>query len=471
MAGEKKRLGAADVLAQGGKAWGEGRVDDASKAFAAAALSAPAMPLAHVNLGVALRRQGHARAAVVSHRRALALTPDDAGAHTNLGNALRELGQLAQAEFHARRAVELAPDSDSFRYNLALVLRDTRKYDESLELMRQLTSANPQNGDYAWDLALSELYLGHYAQGWAGYEARWRLARTPKRNLPTPQVLPGQDLRGKTVLVTAEQGFGDALQFARFLPLLAEKCQSLVVECLPELLDLFAALPCAAKVVAKGAELPPHDVWIPIMSLAHWLGIEASHLSGPVPYLKPPRALAKPLGHPPGSVLNVWLIWAGKLVPRDRSWPLEHLLPLMEDPRLAFWSLQMGERSQDLAELGVGTLVRDLSPAINSFADTAALMQALDIIVTIDTSAAHLAGALGKPTWMLLRYVSDWRWTDHGDTCAWYPTMRLFRQSDPDDFTTPVARIKTALTRAADQVVTGLRKQLKVKKVDHTKSQ
>lgn len=468
MDGEKKRLSAADVLAQGGKAWGEGRVDEAARAFAAAALSAPAMPLAHVNLGVALRRQGHVKAAVVSHRRALALTPDDAGAHTNLANALRELGQLAPAETHARRAVQLKPDNPSFLYNLALLLRDARKYDEALALMRQLVTADPQNGDYAWDLALSELYLGHYAQGWSGYESRWRLARTPKRDFPTPQVLPGQDLRGKTVLVAAEQGFGDALQFARFLPVLAEKCGALVVECLPELQDLFAAIPCVAKVFAKGAEPPPHDLWIPIMSLAHWLGIDAGNLPGPVPYLTPPKALAKPLGHPPGSVLNVGLIWAGKLVPRDRSWPLEQLLPLMEDPRLAFWSLQMGGRVQDLADLGVDTLVRDLSPAISSFADTAALMQALDIIVTIDTSAAHLAGALGKPTWMLLRYVSDWRWTDHGDTCLWYPSMRLFRQPDPDDFATPVTRVKTALTRAADQVVTGLRKQMKVKTVEKT---
>lgn len=146
------------------------------------------------------------------------------------------------------------------------------------------------------------------------------------------------------------------------------------------------------------------------------------------------------------------LIWAGKTVPRDRSWPLERLLPLMEDPRMAFWSLQMGERSSDLKTTGIGTLVRDLSPAITSFADTAALMNGLDMVVTIDTSAAHLAGALGKPTWMLLRYVSDWRWLDQGDTCLWYPTMRLFRQPDPDDFDTPVAQMKIMLTQAADKM-------------------
>lgn len=452
MEGDKKPNAAAIALAEGSQAWTAGKTDQAAAAFATSALLAPGVPLGHVNLGVALRRQGHVAAAVISHRRALALAPDDAVAHSNLGNALRELGQLAEAEDHLRWAARTQPDNLSFRYNLALLLRDRRKHGEARAMMADLVEAQPESGDYAWDLALSDLYLSDYQRGFAGYEARWRLARSPKRAFATPQVLPGQDLRGKTVLVAAEQGFGDALQFARFLPVLAERCALLVVECLPELQSLFAAIPGIAQVFAKGTQPPAHDCWIPIMSLAHWLEVSPASLPGPVPYLTPPRALARPLGRPPGSVLNVGLIWAGKTVPRDRSWPLDRLLPLMEDPRLAFWSLQMGERSSDLKTTGIGTLVRDLSPAINSFADTAALMNGLDMVVTIDTSAAHLAGALGKPTWMLLRYVSDWRWLDQGDTCLWYPTMRLFRQPDPDDFDTPVAQMKIMLTQAADKM-------------------
>lgn len=459
MDGENKRQTAGEVLDAGAKAWAAGRTEDAAKAFAAAALSAPAMAQAHVNLGVALRAQGHVEAAVVSYRRALASTPDDAVSHSNLGNALRELGRLDQAETHLRRAVQLQPGNASFVYNLALLLRDARKSDESHRLISALVAAHPANGDYAWDLALSDLYRRDYAKGWAGYEARWRLARTPKRAFAAPAVMPGQDLRDKTVLIAAEQGFGDSLQFARFLPEMARRCRGLVVECLPELLDLFASIPGIGQVFAKGTEAPAHDSWIPIMSLAHWLGVDEAVLPGPVPYLRTPRALAKPLGRPAGTVLNIGLIWAGKTVPRDRSWPLDSLLPLMEDPRLAFWSLQMGERAGDLDRFGIRSLVRDLSPAITTFADTAALMNGLDIIVTIDTSAAHLAGALGKPTWTLLRYVSDWRWLDQGDTSVWYPTMRLFRQSTPDDFAGPVARLKSALSHAADKVETALRDQ------------
>lgn len=450
MSGQAKDFSVSGLMAEGGKAWSRGDGAAAATLFAQAALAVPALTQAHVNLGVALRKQGHVTAAVVSYRRALQADDNDPAIHSNLGNALREIGQLAEAETHLRRAVALRPDTASFRYNLALLLRDRRQHEEARALFAALVAQFPDSGEYAWDLALSDLYLGDYAKGFAGYEARWRLARTPRRDFTGPQVQPGQDVRTKTVLVAAEQGFGDSLQFARFLPLVAGRCARLVVECQPEQMDLFAGIKGVAHVFAKGDVPPAYDVWIPIMSLAHWLGLGPADLPGPVPYLRPARALAKPLGRPPGTRLNVGLIWAGKTVPRDRSWPLEHLMVLMQDPGLAFWSLQMGERSNDLKRLGVGALVRDLAPLITSFADTAALMNAMDVIVSIDTSAAHLAGALGRPTAVLLRYVSDWRWLDQGDSCRWYPSLRLFRQPQPDDFTAPVLQLKAWLDQRGE---------------------
>lgn len=425
------------------RAWAQGNAERAAAGFARAALLAPTLALAHVNLGVALRRLGKVEAAIASYRRALALTPDDAALHSNLGNALREAGQLAPAEHHLRRATETQPASAQFRYNLALALRDRRRHHEARDLLAGLVAMVPGNPDYAWDLALSDLYLRDYASGFAGYEARWRLARTQTRDLPGTRWRPGMAVAGKTVFIAAEQGFGDALQFARFLPLVAGQGARVVVECLPELVDLFAALPGIAQVVSRHAPPPPYDLWTPIMSLAWLLGVSAGTVPAEVPYLTPPRRQA--LAKPPGAVLNVGLIWAGKTTPRDRSWPLEKLLPLVEDPRVAWWSLQMGPRATDLTAIGAAGLIRDLAPGLASFADTASLMAELDLIVTIDTSAAHLAGALGRPAWVLLRYVSDWRWLDEPETCAWYPTMRLFRQPDPADFATPVARLKAAL--------------------------
>lgn len=447
------------ALAEGSAAWAAGKPEQAAALFARAALLAPGHALAHANLGVALRRLGKVAAAIASYRRALALMPGDAALNSNLGNALREAGRLEEAELHLRRAVAAQPESASFRYNLALLLRDRRKHREARAMLAELVAAHPDNGEYAWDLALSDLYLLDYARGFAGYEARWRLARAQARDLPGTRWRPGMAVAGKTVFVTAEQGFGDALHFARFLPLVARQGARVVVECLPELVELFATLPGIAGVVPRHAPPPPYDLWAPIMSLAGLVGVTARTLPAEVPYLAPAPRPQRLLPRPPGTVLSAGLVWAGKTVPRDRSWPLETLLPLLDDPRVAWWSLQMGERAGDLAATGAATLVRDLAPGIASFADTAARMTELDLIVTIDTSAAHLAGALGRPTWVLLRYVSDWRWLDEPDTCAWYPTMRLFRQPEPADFATPVARMTAALAevlaRRAEDVSPG----------------
>lgn len=439
------------AMAEGGQAWTAGNAEAAAAAFSRAALLTPDLAQAHANLGVVLRRLGKVEASIASYRRALALTPDDAALHSNLGNALRALGRLEEAEAHLSRARTAAPDQESFTYNYALAIRDRRRHHEARQLMAQLAAAQPNNADYAWDLALTDLYLKDYAKGFAGYEARWGLARTQRRDLPGERWLPGAQLAGKRVLIAAEQGFGDALQFARFLTLAARQGAEVVVECQPELMDLFAAIPGVAEVVAKHAPLPPYDLWAPMMSLAWLLGVTWQTLPAPEAYLRPPGRLAAPLGRPSGTVLNVGLVWAGKTTPRDRSWPLELLLPLMETPRVAFWNLQMGERAADLERLGADQLVRNLAPRLKTFGETAAAMAELDLVITIDSAPAHLAAALGRPTWVLLRYVSDWRWLDEGDTCAWYPTMRLFRQPTPDDFTSPVARMKDALAAAVVQ--------------------
>lgn len=441
---------ARQILATGQAAWNAGRIEEAASAFAGAALLNPADPQAHGNLGVALRRLGRPEAAIASYRRALALAPEDAATHSNLGNALREIGRLEESETHLARAVQLAPANAMFLYNLALVVRDRRRLGEALERMEALAAANPDNGDIAWDVALTRLQMKDYQRGLAGYESRWRLARSPPRQMPGER-WTGGDVAGKTLFLHAEQGFGDALQFVRFVPEIARRGARVVLECQPELLELFAHIPGVVQVVAKGSPPPAYDLWDAMLSLPYRLGVTWETLPGQVPYLYPPRRLAKPLGRPPGASLNVGLIWAGKTTPRDRSWPLLKLAPLFEESRAAFFSFQLGPRAADLGETGMGRLMRDLGPSLKSFADTAALMSEMDLIVTIDTSAAHLAGALGRPTFVLLRYVSDWRWLDEPEDSAWYPSLRLFRQPQPDDFDTPVAGLKEALNQMLDE--------------------
>jgi hypothetical protein len=194
----------------------------------------------------------------------------------------------------------------------------------------------------------------------------------------------------------------------------------------------------------KGTPPPPYHLWAPLLSLPWLLKTGGDFLPGSVPYLKAPERIMG-VRRPAGTRLTVGLVWAGKPTPRDRSWPLDMMLPLLSDPRVAIHSLQVGPRSGDLDRLGVRYLVHDLAPNLANFADTAAAMAALDLIVTVDTSVAHLAGALGRPVWVLLRHVSDWRWGDERTDNAWYPTMRLFRQPDPLDYATPVAELGAAL--------------------------
>jgi len=436
------------ALASGAQAWKEGRVEAAAQAFAAATRMAPTDSAAHGNLGAVLRRLGKSAAAAACHRRALALGPDIPGHHSNLGNALRDLGHLAEAVAHFRRAVELAPDQPSFTYNLALGLRDLSRHEEARDLLAGLHAASPDDAEIAWDLALSHLYLKDYRRGFAGYEARHRLERAVARALPGERWDGRAALAGKILFLHAEQGFGDALQFARFASIAAARGARVVLEAQPELAPLFAGLPGVAQVVVKGTPPPPYDYWAPLLSLANLLEVEWDALPPP-PSPRSSRRLSGGLPRPAGTRLAVGLVWAGKLVPRDRSWPLERLLPLFEDPTIAFFSLQLGPRTADLAELGADTMIRDLAPSLTGFAETAAVMAELDLVITIDSAPAHLAGMLGKPVWVLLRKVSDWRWRDEGDTTPWYPTMRLFRQADPFDFDGPVAAVKAALGEMA----------------------
>jgi Flp pilus assembly protein TadD len=435
---------AQQAMVLGTQAWQAGQQEAACAEFARAAVLEPSWSVPHGALGVALRASGQPLAAIAAYGRALAIDPDQAATLSNLGNALRDLGRYAEAEPHMARACQLDPQSITFAYNLGLLLRDLRRYDEALAILERVAGANPDNPEAQWDLALMRLYLGDYDRGFAGYEARLGLKRNPKRDFPGPR-WDGGEVSGRTVLLTCEQGFGDALQFARYVPLLAAKGARVILECQTELMELFASLGPAISVIAKDQPPPPYDLWAPMASLAHLMGTRFDTIPAGVPYLRAPPRPNLVVPKPAGIRLNVGLVWAGKTIPRDRSWPLDALLPLLARPDVTFFSLQMGPRAADLKSLAVDRLLIDAAPVLKSFADTAAVMERMDLIITIDTATAHLAGALGRPVWVLLRYVSDWRWQDEPTDSPWYPTMRLFRQPDPADFNSPVAEMAQAL--------------------------
>jgi hypothetical protein len=238
--------------------------------------------------------------------------------------------------------------------------------------------------------------------------------------------------------------------FARFIPEVKRRgAGRVVLECQPELMRLMALAPGVDMVVPRGTQPPPCDTYAPLLSLAGMFGATLKDLPHTVPYLRAPEP-AMPL-FPAETRLKTGLVWAGKPTPRDRSCPLDRLLPALSDPRWAAYSLQLGPRAADLKALSGDVIVTNLAPRLTDFAETAAVLGQLDLLVTCDTSIAHLAGALGIPTFVMLLYTSDWRWFDQGETCPWYPSLRLFRQRVPNRWDEPMADLKQALADFAEK--------------------
>lgn len=427
-----------------------GNLDDALRGYARTLSLDPGMVDAYNNLGVALRAQGKYVAAVAAYQRALAIRPDNPGVYSNMGNALREIGLLRQAREAHRRAIDLAPESAEAVYNLGLVYRDMGRSKDALECFEQVIAVKPDYVECRWDRALLYLNTGDLPRGFKEYEWRWRLDRSPPRDLPQPR-WDGSDIAGKTILVHQEQGFGDMIQFVRYVPLLKERGAEVIVECQPELARLFASVSGVSKVVATGGAIPPFDVYVPMLSLGHVLGTTVETIPASIPYLAPPEVHNIHLPAPVGQ-LKVGICWAGKPShrnDRNRSVGLDYFQDLAGVPGVAFYSLQKGETAGDLESQSCEALISDLGPRLQDFADTASVISQLDLVISVDTSVVHLAGALGRPVWAAIPHAGDWRWLKGRDDSPWYPTLRLFRQEKVGDWDGVFMRIREALAEVA----------------------
>lgn len=303
-----------------------------------------------------------------------------------------------------------------------------------------------------FNLGMTLLQLGDYERGFAEYEWRWRTGQFTPFACPHPK-WDGRPIPGKTLLVHTEQGAGDAVQFARFLPLAAQRCATLLLVCRLDLQPLLATASGVASIRGPGQiGVSEFDTYIPLLSLPHVLGTTLATVPASVPYvggeglrrekLKPELTLAR-RGRP-----MVGIAWAGSPTHRNdrrRSCPLTALVPLLRTPGVDFYSLQKGDRSRDLGLLPRDVEVRDMSSRLGDFGDLAVVIEQLDLVISVDTAVAHVAGALGKPVWLLLSYHADWRWLMEGERTPWYPTMRLFRQSRPAGWPSVVSRVAREL--------------------------
>lgn len=384
--------------------------------------------------------------AVGCYRRLVARLPQLAEAHACLGIALRAQGSFPEAEACQRHALLLQPASASFYGNLGVVLRDQGRFAEAEAAYRRALALDPHHTEARWNLAQLQLQLGNFAEGWRNYEARWQLPCAPCRF--AEPLWQGEPLAGRRILLHAEQGLGDNLQFLRFAPLVEARGGRVILGLPPEQHALAAGLVGLRHVEFASSPPQPFDCHSPLMSLPLALETRLESLPASVPYLRVPRAAQERAAALPWPErgLRVGLVWSGRPEHpqnRFRALPLATLQPLFGLEGVHFFSLQMGSPAREL-EPWRGCIA-DLAPHTHAMEDTAAQMLALDLILTVDTMTAHLAGALARPVWLLLAANHDPRWMTGRDDSPWYPTMRLFRQSRPGDWPGVVARLRAAL--------------------------
>ncbi|MDA1090371.1 MAG: tetratricopeptide repeat-containing glycosyltransferase family protein [Proteobacteria bacterium] len=429
----------------------KGEIEEAARIYSQALILNPNFPDIYNNLGVALRALGKLEASAACYQRSLALNPNNGGSYTNLGNVLRALGRLDIAAASHRRAIELTPETADAHYNLGLALRDLGHPDEALQCFAKTLELSPNHPDCHWDRSLALLQKGALKDGFAEYEWRWKQASNPPRGFEQPE-WDGAELGGKTILLHQEQGFGDMIQFARYIPMVKERGATIIVEAQPQLSRLFSTIDGVGQVINRGSDLPKFDVYAPIMSLARIFGTTLDTVPAPVPYLKAPDAHAQQLPASLSKKLKVGIAWAGRPTHKNdanRSCSFSHFTELMGLADVSFYSLQIGPSVGDIAAHGCEAFVTELGSKMNDFADTAAVVQQLDLVISVDTAVAHLAGALGKPVWVAAPYPGDWRWMLEREDSPWYPTLRLFRQPGPGDWTTVFETLRRALTELA----------------------
>lgn len=442
MAADSRELKA--LFEQGLRLHHAGRLSEALEAYARYALIQDTHPDVYNNMGVALRALGHYHAAVACYARALTLKPEGSGTWSNMGNALRELGRFEESLAAHHRALKQDGPSPSLLHNIGIVYRDLGEMEQALTWFERGIAMDPMHVNCQWDRALALLMRGDYGPGFQEYEWRWKTDKAKSRRLKE-KLWRGEPLAGRSLLLTTEQGFGDAIQWMRFIPHAAALGARVIVESQPELERLFGCVEGVDSRIPAGS-LPDHyDAQLPLLSLSGTLGTTLETLPRQVPYLRLPPIPAEQVLPPvrPGQK-RVGLVWAGKLRPRDRSCPLPLLGSLFGHTQAVFFSLQMGERRDDIHTFGFSGLIADLGQHIQDFADMAQWMRQMDLIITIDSGPAHLAGALGIPTWTLLLYAADWRWMLNRSDSPWYPQMRLFRQTRFEDWTAPSLAVRNA---------------------------
>jgi Flp pilus assembly protein TadD len=430
-----------------------GRLLQAEAAYRQILAIDPAHAEAHSNLGNALYALGRQAEAEASYREALRLRPDFPEAHFNLGVALNALGRPAEAEVSYREALRLRPNLPEAQNGRGIALDALGRRAEAEASYREALRLRPDFPEAHNNLGVALLLTGRFEEGWREYEWRWKTKpfSSSARYFLAP-LWRGEAIGDRTILLHAEQGLGDTLQFCRYVPLMV--CGAgITLEVQPPLVRLLSRLPGVRRVIARGDRLPPFDLHCPLMSLPLAFGTTLDTIPAATPYLSADPALAANWKERLVGLdgLRIGLVWAGgqrfTYDDRRRSIALKALAALGQVSGVSFVSLQKDEAAAEAAEPPHGLMLHDFTSELHDFEDTAALIVNLDLVISVDTSVAHLAGALGKPVWLLKRFDTDWRWLLNRNDSPWYPTLRQFRQPRPGDWNSAICAVRDALQR------------------------
>lgn len=437
----------------------EGRLDEAENLLRQVLAETADDPDALHQLGIVTYRKGRWNEAADLLERSIARAPRSALFHRNLCEIYRTCGRRDDALAAGRRAVGLDP-SDKFCYhNLSVLHYDRLELDDAIAAAERALAIDPEFPGAHFGIAEASLLRGDFARGWEEYEWRFRLAGTPPLMPPTdrPQ-WDGQRLGpGETLLLIADQGYGDVIQFSRYIPWAAARCADLAIACSAELRPVIVQQAGGARIFDHWDQCPEFAAHCSLSGLPRLAGTTAATIPGDTPYLRADEAkfalwAARLWTWLPRGYRRIGIVWAGRPTHRNdrqRSMQLGRIAPLAELPNVALVSLQKGaSQSQIGSYLGRAPLV-NLGPEIRDYADTMAIIECLELVIAVDTSVGHLAGAMGKPVWIMLPYAPDWRWGLDADRSPWYPTTRLFRQDASRDWAPVIARVVEELAAGA----------------------
>ena len=433
-----------------------GQLEEAIATYRTALEIQPEFPEAYSNLSATLKESGRFDEAIDAANQAIAQRPSYSGAHCNLGTALKAKGELDRAMAAYRQSVAIDPNYADGYYNIANLHKERGELNEAADAYAQALSLRPDFASARWNLSLVKL-LRDDPDAWEAYEARWLVAPTPMNRGYAQPLWEGDDLAGRTILLHAEQGLGDTIQFIRYAPMVKEKGGTIVVLCQTELKRLLSGQLGIERVVSDDASAQPFDVHCPILSLPRVFRTTPETIPANVPYLTADANLVEQwrqrMSNQPAG-LKVGLVWAGRPQNRgdaQRSLELASLAPLAQVEGVELYSLQKGDASAQAKSGLAGMRMTDWAAELSDFADTAALLANLDLVISVDTAVAHLAGAMAKEVWTLIPFAPDWRWKLGRSDSPWYPTMRLFRQERWGDWNSVIEQVAAGLREKATQ--------------------